>query len=192
MIAIWFLISALLLEVIYIGLFILTIKMPAFRFWPPPTARSWQFFMAWIVVAIVAILFFLLGLFDYDSFILPGFWIRLPFTLAFFIIGGAIGSWASLSFPIRATIGLGDKLVTGGPYRFSRNPQYIGDVLLIISYFLLTNSWMVGVIGFLGVVLNVLAPFTEEPWLEQRFGEAYLNYKRQVPRFIGRRNLDTA
>jgi protein-S-isoprenylcysteine O-methyltransferase Ste14 len=51
---------------------------------------------------------------------------------------------------------------------------------------------MVGVIGFLGVVLNVLAPFTEEPWLEQRFGEAYLNYKRQVPRFIGRRNLDTA
>jgi hypothetical protein len=116
MIAILFLISALLLEVIYIGLFILTIKMPAFRFWPPPTARSWQFFMAWIVVAIVAILFFLLGLFDYDSFILPGILIRLPFALALFIVGGAIGGWASLSFPIRATIGLGDRLVTGGPY----------------------------------------------------------------------------
>jgi protein-S-isoprenylcysteine O-methyltransferase Ste14 len=190
MITIVFFFSALLLEIIYIGLFILTIKMSSFRFWPPPAARSWQFFVAWLVAAIVTVLFALLGLLDYDSFILPMFWMRSPFALAFFVLGGTIGSWAFISFPFRATIGLGDRLVTGGPYRFSRNPQYIGDSLLIVGYFLLTNSWMVGVIGFLGVVLNLLAPFTEEPWLEQRFGQAYLDYKRRVPRFIGRRNLD--
>lgn len=52
---------------------------------------------------------------------------------------------------------------------------------------ILTNSWMVGLIGILGVALNLLAPFTEEPWLTERFGDAYLAYKRRVPRFIGRR-----
>ena len=53
----------------------------------------------------------------------------------------------------------------------------------------LTNSWMVWVLGVLGVALNIMAPFTEEPWLEERFGTAYRAYKQSVPRFIrmGRR-----
>jgi protein-S-isoprenylcysteine O-methyltransferase Ste14 len=46
--------------------------------------------------------------------------------------------------------------------------------------------WMVWVIVILGVVLNLLAPLIEEAWLEERFGERYLAYKRRAPRFIGR------
>jgi protein-S-isoprenylcysteine O-methyltransferase Ste14 len=49
---------------------------------------------------------------------------------------------------------------------------------------ILTNSWMVWVIGTLGVILNILAPLTEEPWLEERFGDEYREYKARVPRFI--------
>ena len=103
-----------------------------------------------------------------------------------------VGVWASMSFPFRATIGLGDKLITRGPYRYSRNPQYIGDSLNIAGYILLMNSWMVGIIGILGVVLNLLAPFTEEPWLEDRFGDDYRDYKRRVPRFLGCRTKSDA
>ena len=178
---------AVVLELIYLALFAWTIKSASFRFWPPPSARSWQFFIAWIVAGIVFVLYLLLGLFDFDSFILPSFWIRAPIALAFLIIGSGLGSWAWLSFSFRATLGLGDQLIVKGPYYYSRNPQYVGDSLLIAGYFLLTNSCMVGVTGFLGVLLNLMAPFTEESWLEERFGEEYLIYKRRVPRFIGRR-----
>ena len=82
---------------------------------------------------------------------------------------------------------VGDRLIIRGPYLYSRNPQYIGDSLTILGFIVLTNSWMVAVVGFLGIFLNYLAPLTEEPWLAERFGEAYLDYKARVPRFIGRR-----
>jgi protein-S-isoprenylcysteine O-methyltransferase Ste14 len=179
--------TALLLEIIYILLFILTIRLPGFRFWPPPSAHSWQFFSAWLMASIVFVNFFFLGLLDFDSAFLPDLRIRFPIAMIFFIFGVFIGYWGGAVFGLRATIGLGNRLVTRGPYRYTRNPQYIGDCLNALGYMIFTNSWMVGVIGILGVILNLLAPFTEEPWLEERYGEDYREYKRHVPRFIGRR-----
>jgi protein-S-isoprenylcysteine O-methyltransferase Ste14 len=175
---------ALVLEIVYGLLFALTIKLPGFRFWPPPSRRSWQFLVSWLLVIVVAVVFFFLGLLDFGSFWLPRFWLRFPVALVLFLLASAIGLWAHTVFPLRATIGLGSRLVTEGPYRYTRNPQYISDSLSILGYMVLTNSWMVWVVGALGVALNVLAPFTEEPWLEERFGEAYREYKARVPRFF--------
>jgi protein-S-isoprenylcysteine O-methyltransferase Ste14 len=186
MICLIFFSSALVMEIIYLGLFVATIKRPPFRFWPPPSARSWQFFAAWIMACLVLVEFAFLGLLDFDSFFLPALRPRLPIAIAIFVVGCSIGGWGSFRFPLKTTIGFGDRLITTGVYRFSRNPQYIGDSLNIIGYFVLTNSWMVGIVGLLGVMLNVLAPFCEEPWLEARYGSQYLEYKGRVPRFIGR------
>jgi protein-S-isoprenylcysteine O-methyltransferase Ste14 len=177
--------TALVLELVYILLFILTIRRPPFRFWPPPGARSWQFFTSWLMAGTVAVNFLFLGLADFDRAFLPDLSTRLPVSLVFFMPGTIIGTWGTLTFGQRATIGLGNKLITRGPYRFTRNPQYIGDSLNALGYMLLTNSWMVWIIGSLGVILNWMAPLTEEPWLEERFGEAYRDYKRRVPRWIG-------
>jgi len=179
--------TALLFELIYIALFILTIRRPGFRFWPPPSARSWQFFAAWLMAGIVAVNFFFLGLLDYNSAFLPDLNIRFPVGMILFATGLVIGTWAGSVFGFRAVLGLGSRLVTYGPYRYTRNPQYIGDSLLALSYMIFTNSWMAGIIGILGVILNLMAPLTEEPWLEQRFGDSYLEYKRRVPRWTGRR-----
>jgi hypothetical protein len=60
-------------------------------------------------------------------------------------------------------------LFVDGPYRFSRNPQYLGDSLSALAYILLMNSWMAVVIGTLGILLNLLAPFLKEPWLEEGY-----------------------
>jgi protein-S-isoprenylcysteine O-methyltransferase Ste14 len=176
--------TALILELIYGVLFILTIKLPSFRFWPPPSHRSWQFVFSWLIASVVTVNFLFIGLLDFDSFFLPSLRQRFPFALALFFFGSVIGSWSFTAFGLRATIGLGGKLITSGPYRYSRNPQYMGDSLNIMGYMILTNSWMVWLIGILGVMLNILAPFTEEPWLEERFGHEYLAYKRRVPRFL--------
>jgi len=176
----------LALELIYLVLFILTIRLSNFRFWPPPKPRSWQFFSAWLMASIVVINGFFLGLLDFDSFILSHLRQRLPFAIGFIVLGSVIGGWAWSSFGLRNTIGVGYKLITHGPYRYSRNPQYIADSLGAIGYMIFSNSWMVVVIGWLGILLNYLAPFTEEPWLEERYGEEYRQYKHRVPRFIGR------
>jgi protein-S-isoprenylcysteine O-methyltransferase Ste14 len=182
--------SALLLELVYIILFLLTIWRPPFRFWPPPSARSWQFLFAWLIAGLVFVNFFFLGLLDFDSAFLPEVRSRLPLALLFFVAGMALGVWGGAVFGYRSTLGLGDRLVTRGPYRFTRDPQYIGDCLLALGYMIFTNSWLAWVIGLLGIILNGLAPFTEEPWLEERFGDEYREYKRRVPRFFGLRNED--
>jgi protein-S-isoprenylcysteine O-methyltransferase Ste14 len=179
--------TSLLLELTYILLFSLTIRRPPFRFWPPPSVRSWQFFAAWLMASLVAVNFFFLGLLDFDSAILPDLKLRFPVALLFFIVGGFFGFWSGTVFGLRAVLGLGSRLVTRGPYRYTRNPQYIGDSLLALGYMIFTNSWLAGLIGILGVILNILAPFTEEPWLDARYGDSYREYKARVPRWVGRR-----
>lgn len=175
--------TAIAFELFYVLMFILTIRLPSFRFWPPPSHRSWQFFVSWLVAGLVAVNFLFVGLLDFDSFVLHHR-LRFPIALLLFICGSGIGCWSFSALGLHATIGLGDELVTVGPYQYSRNPQYLGDSLNIIGYMVLTNSWMVWMLGVLGVALNLLAPFTEEPWLEERFGGSYLAYRRKVPRFI--------
>jgi protein-S-isoprenylcysteine O-methyltransferase Ste14 len=180
----------LALELIYLALFILTIKLPNFRFWPPPKPRSWQFFTAWLIAYIVVMNILLLGLLDFDSFVLPSLKQRLPFTIGFVVLGSAIGTWAWSTFGLRNTIGVGYKLITRGAYRYSRNPQYIADSLGAIGYMIFTNSWMVCLVGWLGILLNLLAPYTEETWLEERYGQEYRQYKREFPRFLGCRHTN--
>jgi protein-S-isoprenylcysteine O-methyltransferase Ste14 len=175
--------GSIAIEVIYLVLFVITIWHPDFRFWPPPSHRSWQFFASWLLAALVLVGFFFIGLLDFNSSILHA-WLRFPFGLLLHIFGSIIGSWSFSTFGLRSTIGLGDELITKGPYQYSRNPQYIGDILHIIGFMMITNSWMNWIIGVLGIILNLLAPFTEEPWLEKKYGEAYLEYRKNVPRFI--------
>jgi hypothetical protein len=79
---------------IYLALFILTIKLPNFRFWPPPQPKSWQFFCSWLIANIVVVNALLLGLLDFDSFIFPHLPQRLPWALGFLASGSVIGGWA--------------------------------------------------------------------------------------------------
>ena len=75
-------------------------------------------------------------------------------------------------------------LVTSGVYRFTRNPQYLGDIALVAGYAILCNSQFVYITGLIGILWFLLAPFTEEPWLRREYGEAYERYASRVPRFI--------
>ena len=84
---------ALTLEVSYLVLFIWTIRSKSFRFWPPPSARSWQFFVSWLVAGVVAVCFLFLGLFDFDSFKFPSFLARVYLALPFFVLGIGVGTW---------------------------------------------------------------------------------------------------
>jgi protein-S-isoprenylcysteine O-methyltransferase Ste14 len=77
------------------------------------------------------------------------------------------------------------RIVAHGPYRFSRNPMYLGFALLTLGLAILVDSaWMLLALP-IGLVLTDRFVITrEERYLERKFGEEYLNYKRSVRRWI--------
>ena len=76
-------------------------------------------------------------------------------------------------------------VVTGGPYRYTRNPLYMGLTLIYAGIALLANAlW---VLLLLPVVLAVMIYGVikrEEQYLERKFGEQYLSYKARVRRLF--------
>ena len=76
-------------------------------------------------------------------------------------------------------------LITEGVFRYSRNPMYLGMVLILLGFAILLDSW----VSFL-----VLPGFTafihyrfichEEENLKEQFGESWLVYQQKVPRWI--------
>lgn len=105
------------------------------------------------------------------------------------VIGIVVVVWAARQFQRAGTaikpFETSSALVTDGPYRYSRNPMYLGLVIALTG---------------MGIALGTLSPFVvipvfiwlirrqfiqhEEAALERTFGSAYTEYKRQVRRWL--------
>ena len=79
------------------------------------------------------------------------------------------------------------RLVVRGVYRHVRNPMISGLCLVLLGEALLAASLpLLGLFAF-GVIINAIyIPLSEEPGLARRFGDDYLDYKRNVPRWVPR------
>ena len=76
-------------------------------------------------------------------------------------------------------------LLTEGMYRYSRNPMYLGLLLLIIAATIWFGTWFGIIISLLFILLmNIFQIIPEEEALLQIFGEEYLEYKKKVRRWI--------
>ncbi|MBC7842220.1 MAG: isoprenylcysteine carboxylmethyltransferase family protein [Gemmatimonadaceae bacterium] len=76
-------------------------------------------------------------------------------------------------------------LARGGLYRWSRNPMYIGVLLIVIGWALGFNSgalWAYA--GVLLVAFHLRVVFGEEPHLARAFGDEWKAYRKRVPRWI--------
>jgi protein-S-isoprenylcysteine O-methyltransferase Ste14 len=109
-----------------------------------------------------------------------------------FMGGTTLASYAMGFLGMRGMLGLEAELVTEGPFAVSRNPGYLGDLVLIVGYVILTDSRLAGIVGATAAVWFLLAPFAEEPWLEAHYGDAYRRYKKTHPRFLGPLPADKA
>ncbi len=76
-------------------------------------------------------------------------------------------------------------LVTNGPYRFTRNPMYLGMVILLIGVatYLGSLTPYVVVPVFVLIIQECFIKH-EEPFLENIFGQGYLDYKDKVRRWL--------
>jgi len=88
-------------------------------------------------------------------------------------------------------------LVTSGPYRYVRHPQYLGMILLTLgltswSVWILNNTFGIGFLNpsqtigvwVIELLAYILLAYIEEQHLSRNYGESFENYKSQVPFFI--------
>lgn len=76
-------------------------------------------------------------------------------------------------------------LCTSGPFRFSRNPIYVGDWFILAGVsLLLTTAWPLVFAPLIWLMLRYGVIRHEEAHLEARFGDAYRDYKTRVRRWL--------
>ena len=119
----------------------------------------------------------------------PVAWEAVPVIVA----GAALYGWCVWNFAAvgGGTPGLWDaprRVVATGPYRWVRNPIYIGALLVVLGEaWLFMSLPLLAYAGVMAVVFHLFVIGYEERRLRHRFGDTYLEYRRQVPRWIPRR-----
>ena len=109
-------------------------------------------------------------------------------------IGAVVALWCILTF---AFIGKGTPapfdpprgLVIRGPYRFVRNPMYIGAGLALLGAALFYQSWPLLIYaGVFFVATHLFVVLYEEPTLRRTFGDEYDAYCRRVKQWLPKRS----
>ncbi|HEY4612758.1 MAG TPA: methyltransferase [Bacteroidota bacterium] len=80
-------------------------------------------------------------------------------------------------------------VVMAGPFAFVRNPLYVGNMLLYIGIGVVSNAlypWLTITATVYFLAQYALIVSLEEEFLEREFGAGYLEYRKNVPRFIPR------
>ena len=127
--------------------------------------------------------------------------IRVPlgFVLALLYFWLARPTWRFLAFGVILIVpGLliralasghvrkNEALATSGPYAYTRNPLYLGSLLMGVGFAVAARSWWVGlalVVMFFAIYLPVIRD--EESFLRQKFPE-FAEYAQRVPRMVPR------
>ncbi len=119
----------------------------------------------------------------------PPDWLR-PIGWVIGVAGGAIGVTCVILFLTRgrgtpAPFDPPKVFVATGPYRYVRNPMYVGAVLALTGAGLIVQSVSILVLAAaFWTLTHVVVVLHEEPDLERRFGESFVRYKAQVHRWL--------
>jgi protein-S-isoprenylcysteine O-methyltransferase Ste14 len=137
---------------------------------------------------LVAIPYFLLasgrGLFEIGIWKWFGL---VPLVLGGMTLLGCVWDFARIGRGTPVPIDPPKVLVKRGMYRFTRNPMYVGVLATLGGEALLFQSLaLLGLAIFMGLIFHLFVVFYEEPVLRRKFGNAYEEYLKSVPRWIPR------
>ncbi len=180
---IWLLETGLVCAGLLIVALLWSVVVPERRLWPPKEANGFVMAVVWALAIAVFGAAIVLGVLDWNSFGWP--------ALARWIVGLAliaasnVAVWSGVAeIGVRATSGAEAELQTGGLYRYSRNPQYVADIVMLVGWTILSASWWALPVSLAGIAALALAPFAEESWLSDVYGEKFDQYRKEVRRYL--------
>lgn len=147
---------------------------------------------------IKSIFYFIAEIFIIGFSILSSKYFPLPFDkisilstsgLLLYCTGLIIAVWAKLTMklswglPGEHDIRRQNKIITTGPFKYSRNPIYLGLVLVITGYSIVLKSYTIFSVPIITYYFYK-SILQEEILLTKYFKKDYLQYKTQVPRFL--------
>jgi len=113
-----------------------------------------------------------------------------PTGIALIALGGVLSAWGRLAFrrhgaEIIPSSETHSMLVASGPFAFTRNPMYLGIVVIAIGAALTAGTWLMWLVPVAIFALDnfVIIPF-EERSMERARGDAYRAYKARVRRWL--------
>jgi protein-S-isoprenylcysteine O-methyltransferase Ste14 len=133
--------------------------------------------------------------------------IRVPLSFVFAMVYFWVARPSAISIPMGAVLvipGLvvralasghvqkNEQLITSGPYAYTRNPLYLGSLILAAGFALAARSWWIAAamaLFFLAIYVPVIRE--EEAFLRERFPQ-FNDYARDVPRLLPRLTAATA
>jgi protein-S-isoprenylcysteine O-methyltransferase Ste14 len=177
-----------LVAAILLALLAATLTMPRLRIWPTPGAGTWQSYVFWPLFRSLNVLCFAVAATHREPLLGLPFWIRI-LAGALLIASTSLFIYSFLVLGRDNSYGAQDGLMTGGIYRWTRNPQ---NAMLVVVYGCLAVAADNGPTYLLcGAMMAVytLMVLLEEPWLEEIYGEAYRQYCNRVPRFFAWRQV---
>lgn len=107
------------------------------------------------------------------------------FTSGFAIYCLCVWDFITLGNGTPSPIDAPKNLVIKGLYHYTRNPMYVGVLLVIIgwTFFFMSLSMLIYAV-FIVLCFQILIVYYEEPMLQQVFNDDYINYKKTVNRWL--------
>ena len=121
--------------------------------------------------------------------IIYSFFLPLKFSTVWFYVGLPV-SILGIIMPFIAQISFAtaplDKPITTGVYRFSRNPEYFSVFLQYLGIGISCLSWVFILCAVTWIIsFHIEVVQSEEPSLIKKYGDAYGEYMKRTPRWIG-------
>jgi protein-S-isoprenylcysteine O-methyltransferase Ste14 len=113
-------------------------------------------------------------------------WLAKPTSTSIFIGSALVIPGLAVRALASGHVRKNEQLATTGPYAYTRNPLYLGSLILAVGFAITARNWWIGlalIVIFLAIYLPVIR--SEEVFLRERFAN-FAEYTRHVPQLVPR------
>ena len=166
-----------------LGSILWSIAYPERRIWPPQQYSAITPILVWVPTFSLFGILIVLGVLGWGDLAFPS-WLRFGLGIPLIMIGNIVVWFEAAHFGVPQTGGAKGTLRTAGLYRYSRNPQYVADIAIVAGWIILSAApWTIAV-GLPAIMVLAIAPFAEERWMLEQYGQPYEEYRSRTRRFL--------
>ncbi len=177
------LVSGLGASFLLLSMVLWSIAQPKKRLWPPLHPSRPKRVLVWLLTVMIFASAFVLGIEGWGQF----GWttsVRWGIGMPLVVLGNLVVWRGVVRLGYEVTSGGIGGLVTDGLYRQSRNPQYVADMGILLGWQVWCASYLSLPVVASGILLLIVTPIAEEPWLRATYAKAYDQYCQRTRRYF--------